>query len=498
MSALEPIPFQPEGPQPLMREIPCGQPFPVDALGPLKAVVEAVQDISQAPFAIAAQSALSVASLAVQGFADVETLGGDAPCSLFCLTIAESGERKSTCDRLMIGGLREYERTRGIEHLKAYSEWEKVHKIWAEKRKRLITEAAGSKADKASTAEIELLDMGPEPKEPLYPNVTAMEPTFEGLLKLYQVGRPSLGLFSDEAGGFIGGHAMNSDNRLKTMAGLSRLWNGEAIDRTRAGDGATIFRGRRLAANLMVQPVAARPLLSDPEASGQGFLARFLISEPQSHIGLRLRRGFNDGSKEIISRFSDRLQQILNSPMPTSENPQELAPIHLPLSGPAKELLWRYHEYVEKRQGTGQEFEQIRAYASKATEQAARIAAVLTLWENLNAPEISALVMGHGITLSQYYLSEAKRLADAGAISAETDKAEVLRKWILESWPHDEIIPSDVVQYGPNQLRESPTAKAALTILQKHGWLVRLPQGAVVQGKARKEAYRIVRAQHEV
>ena len=66
-----------------------------------------------------------------------------------------------------------------------------------------------------------------------------MEPTFEGLVKLYGIGRPALGLFSDEAGGFIGGHAMNSDNRLKTMAGLSRLWNGEPIDRTRAGDGAT-------------------------------------------------------------------------------------------------------------------------------------------------------------------------------------------------------------------------------------------------------------------
>lgn len=89
--------FTPESPQPLMREIPPGAPFPMEALGPLRQAVEAVADISQAPIAIAAQSALSVASLAVQGFADVETLGGDAPCSLFCLTIAESGERKSTC-----------------------------------------------------------------------------------------------------------------------------------------------------------------------------------------------------------------------------------------------------------------------------------------------------------------------------------------------------------------------------------------------------------------
>jgi hypothetical protein len=39
---------------------------------------------------------LATASLAVQGFADVETLGGTRPVSLFALTIAPSGERKSS------------------------------------------------------------------------------------------------------------------------------------------------------------------------------------------------------------------------------------------------------------------------------------------------------------------------------------------------------------------------------------------------------------------
>lgn len=70
-----PFPFKAEGPQPRLREIPPGEAFPVGALGPLREVVEAVQDISQAPVAIAAQSALAVVSLAEQGFADVETLG---------------------------------------------------------------------------------------------------------------------------------------------------------------------------------------------------------------------------------------------------------------------------------------------------------------------------------------------------------------------------------------------------------------------------------------
>src|SRR5690606_24961431 len=156
---------------------------------------------------------------------------------------------------------------------------------------------------KATGAEADLRNLGPEPRPPLYPKLTVQEPTLEGLLKLYQTGRPALGLFSDEAGGFIGGHAMNSDNRLKTIAGLSQLWNGDTLDRIRSAAGASDYPGRRLAVHLMAQPVAARPLMADPQASGQGFLARFLITEPPSAIGARLRRGHDPASDMALAAF---------------------------------------------------------------------------------------------------------------------------------------------------------------------------------------------------
>lgn len=493
MTVINPKPFKTEGPQPLLREIPKGEVYPVDALGPLTEAVQAVADISQAPTAIAAQSALSVASLAVQGFADVETLGGDAPCSLFCLTIAESGERKSTCDRLFMAGVGEHEGAEDEAYRMDLSEHEVQHKIWTERRKRLITDAAGAKGDKAAAARADLAAMGPEPRPPILPKLTAMDPTFEGLMKLYGIGRPALGLFSDEAGGFIGGHAMNSDNRLKTMAGLSRLWNGEPIDRTRAGDGSQTYRGRRLAAHLMAQPVAARPLLADPMASGQGFLARFLITEPASHIGTRLRRGAGPDSIRAVDRFKVHLSGILQADLPTDRHPQELTPRRLTLSPTAKELLYRFAEAVELAQASGKDMEQVRAYASKAAEQAARLAGVLTLWADLAAPEITPQAMGWGVILAQYYLGEAKRLAEAGGISAETENAELLRRWLLESWPHPEVTIRDIVRMGPNRLRESKTARASVVILERHDWLARLPEGAEVRGTARKEAYRIVR-----
>ena len=54
------ISFVNEGPQPLIREIPAGQPYPIQALGPLGAAVEAVQGMTQAPVAIPAGSALGL------------------------------------------------------------------------------------------------------------------------------------------------------------------------------------------------------------------------------------------------------------------------------------------------------------------------------------------------------------------------------------------------------------------------------------------------------
>ncbi len=492
---VEPIPFKAEGPQPLMREITQGSPYPIGALGPLREAVQAVHDITQAPIGIAAQSALSIASLAVQGFADVETLGGDAPCSLFCLTIAESGERKSSCDRLLMRGVRDYERAKADEYRAAFAEYEIDHEIWQGKRKRLMAEAAGGDGMKATKAEVDLRAMGKEPLPPLYPKVTVQEPTFEGLLKLYQIGQPALGLFSDEAGGFIGGHAMNTDNKLKTIAGLSQLWNGDTVDRIRSGDGASDYPGRRLAMHLMAQPVAAYPLMADPQASGQGFLARFLVAEPPSAIGTRTRRGYDLASDTAVTSFTARLGGIMETPKPTEEGkPQQVSPVRLPLSREAKDLLWRFYEAVETAQASGGRLENVRAYASKAPEQAARIAGVLTLWADLDAPQVTPETMGCGITLAQFYLDEANRLADAGLVSEEAARAEKLRDWLLDSWPHDEVLLADVYQSGPiRDLRDPKTARKAMVTLIEAGWVVRLEPGTVVRGAARKEAYRIVR-----
>ena len=44
-----PLPVVDEEPTPLIHDIPAGDPFPLDAMGPLKSAAVAIQDKTQAP-----------------------------------------------------------------------------------------------------------------------------------------------------------------------------------------------------------------------------------------------------------------------------------------------------------------------------------------------------------------------------------------------------------------------------------------------------------------
>ena len=497
MNAPQPIQYTPEGPQPLVRDIAPGAAYPVHALGPLQGAVEAVQGITQAPLAIPAQSALSVASLAVQGFADVDTLGGPRALSLYALTIARSGERKSACDAPLMTALRDHEREHATAQRDAMQSWVNAQALWKGERDRILLDAKKGKGEKRTAAQADLEALGPEPDAPPSADRTVTEPTFEGLTKLFATGQPSLGLFSDEGGQFLGGHAMNSDNRQKTLAALNDLWQGNPIRRTRSGDGHATLYGRRLAVHLMVQPTVARGFMADPLAADTGFLPRFLMCEPPSAIGTRMQANTRRDDM-ALGAFGARLRAILETPMPMDPDTRELQPRILGLAPDARTLLAGFADATEAAQADGKDLAHITGTASKAAEQAARIAGVLTLWRDLDAHQVQPSDMTDAITLAHFYLSEASRLASAATVSAEIDKAENLRRWLLESWPHPDVMARDVVQMGPNALRETSKARAALGILEKHGWLVRLDGGALVRGAARAEAWRIVRGGSDV
>ena len=100
-----------EPPRTLIREHPPADPFPIDALGDiLGPAAEAIVDQVQCPAAIAGQSMLAAATLAVQAHADVKlTHGRRPPPSGLFVTVAGSGERTSDADRTPLWPVRKPE-----------------------------------------------------------------------------------------------------------------------------------------------------------------------------------------------------------------------------------------------------------------------------------------------------------------------------------------------------------------------------------------------------
>jgi hypothetical protein len=281
-------------PLPLTRSMPSAGIFPVDALGPVMAdAANAFQAKTQAPMDICANAVLAVAGLASQAHADVELPTGEIkPLSLFLVTIAPSGERKTSTDSLALVPVRERETSLRQEHELACGDHENAHGAWDAERKMIL---ANKKLD-LSGRKAALDKLGPEPKPPLSPIIVCHEPTFEGLAKLLMNGQPSVGIFASEGGVFIGGHGFSEEAKLRTAAGLSLLWDDGRLTRVRAGEGVTALAGRRVALHLQAQPDVAARVFSDQMLADQGLLSRILVVAPDTRQGQRF---WKDASPEI-------------------------------------------------------------------------------------------------------------------------------------------------------------------------------------------------------
>jgi hypothetical protein len=211
-----------EAPRPLRREPSPADPFPINALpNLLGAAAGGIIDKVQCPDAIAGCSVLAAASLAAQAHADVvlPATGRARPLALYLCTVAASGERKSAADHEALWPIRKREDALRAEYDAALPDYKRAKRAF----EVAIAEAEKKAKRTGGRQEIEaaLRSVGSEPRAPLIPVLTCGEPTLEGLHKLYAIGHPALGLFSDEGGSFIGGHAMADENRLRTITGLS-------------------------------------------------------------------------------------------------------------------------------------------------------------------------------------------------------------------------------------------------------------------------------------
>lgn len=484
-------------PEPLRAPLPPGEAYPVDALGTvLGGAAKALHDVIKAPMALCCQSVLAAGSLAAQAHFDVLLPWGERkPLSLFLLTVGESGERKSTVDNVVLGAAKAQERTAMSAYREEMERYEADMAAWNKATDAARNAATNGKKGTATAEQVRdaVVKVGEKPAPPIAPLRFVTDPTVEGLYKLLAVSQPSVALFSDEGGLLIGGHALNGDNFLKTITRWSKLWDGAPFDRVRAGDGAGILYGRRMALHQLAQGDVMVKLLSDRLANGQGLLARCLVAWPESTIGTRHATAYEwAGDRPELKRLFAVLAGLLNAELRTSENDtQELDPIELPLSPDAAAMALQAGNQFEELMAHGNDLSELRDRAAKAVENACRIAGVMAAIEGgMGTSEITADYLARGLVLVQWYLAEALRIRGASAVPQAAQDAEALSKW-LQGRGVSLFATTGILKSGPAQLRNKARLTAAIDQLTGAGYIAELPAGTEVDGVKARRAWEV-------
>ncbi len=459
-----------ESPLPLFPPLAEADPYPVEALGAtLSRAAKAIAAKAQVPVAMAAQSVLAVASLAASAQADVQLpFGQTRPLTIFLATVAASGDRKSTADNEALWPVAKREKNLRDAYADENKEWRIAFAAWSAEKRKIEGNGKIDFAERKSR----LAFLGDEPVRPLAPFLVTGDLTVEGLAKNWQTAHPSLGVFTAEGGTFTAGHGMNEDNRLKTAAMLSELWDGKPIKRVRALDGVTILPGRRLAIHVMIQPEASSGFLCNETLRDQGLLSRVLVAAPASLAGKRKYQTPCPKAAATIKAYGARILSLFEAePALEPGTRNELAPRPLAISAEATEVWRSFYDHIESQCGTGNELEAIGDFAAKAAEHVARIAGVLTIVEDLHAREIGLPAMQGAVVLAGWYVCEALRLQQAGRTDPKLLRAAKLLEW-LQGQPGGKAGISAILTHGPNALRTKAAAEEALAILAAHGWTV--------------------------
>jgi hypothetical protein len=237
--------------------------------------------------------------------------------------------------------------------------------------------------------------------------------------------------------------------------------------------------------HLMVQHEAAAQFLADPLLRDQGLLSRFLVAAPESIAGTRFYRDPQPEDDAAIKAYGARLLSILESPWPLAAcTRNELEPRTLTISAEATSAWREFLDFIEGMCGREGGLSIIGDFAAKAAEHSARIAAVLTIVNDIWSTEIAIDTMKPAIAITEWYVGEAMRLARASRTDPRLLQAQQLLDW-LRGRDQDVTDFREIMRLGPVPVRTKVEADQAVSILVTHGWLVEI--------SARPRRFRLVR-----
>lgn len=458
-------------PQPLTATIKP-EAYPIDALPEvIRDAVAEVQEFVKAPFPLVATTALSALSLACQAHVDIkraEKLTG--PASLFLLTIADSGERKTTCDGFFTSAIRQYETEQAELIAPLLKDYAADMAAWNAQREGILSaiKDAGRKGKDVATLREDLRQLERyKPESPKIPKLILGDETPENLAYTLAKGWPTAGVVSSEAGVIFGAHGMGKDCVMRNLGLLNVLWDGGSLSIGRRSSESFTVQGARLTVGLQIQEATLKAFFdkSGSLARGTGFLARFLVAWPESTQGWRL---FTEPPENWpkLAVFHQKIKSILETPMALTD--AGLEPVMLGFTASAKAAWIAFHNAIEVDLRASGELYDVRDVASKTADNAARLAALfhVFIYGVVGAVDEESFVGASRI--AAWHLSESRRFFGELALPEELANAARLDAWLIEYSQRERtfVIPRREVQRsGP--VRNKDALKQGLQELEE-------------------------------
>lgn len=414
--------------------------YPINALGALSEVAKAIQDEAQVSAAMAGQSVLAAAALATQHTANVKTLAGTKPLSLYVLTIAESSEGKSTAEIPALQAIRDYQRKQGNEYAQKIKEIEKASKFG---KKEYIQDI---------------------PQEPW---LTMKDATIVGIRRSFNCGLPSQGAFTSEAAVMMSGYGMSPENRAKTAGTFNALWDDGELSVARGTAGRIQLYDRRFSKHFLIQPDAVRESLNDPLLETIGYWSRYIIAWPEP-APPRKARTFEPEKNKAMRWYWSRCEELLTN-MPT-EDCSGLPTIKA--DAEAIMFIKAFFEQMEAK-AKGGSLSSIKPYALRATEQLFRVAGVLAAFSGEDTLTIDAAK--NSAELVTYSLETWRGIFGDRQEAEAATKALRLFEWIYKQ--KDGVVSKDaILQKGPRP-RGKSTRDKSLAVLELNGLIEHIGSG---------------------
>ncbi|MCA8008635.1 YfjI family protein [Burkholderia cenocepacia] len=390
--------------------------------------------------AIAAQTVLSATSLACQDLIGVDrgiVPGKTSPCSLFLMTVSDTGSRKSRADEHATSPIEEYDASQRAtfdkdmatskleqdELRRKIDGLESAAKSLLRQSKTLSSSGKANAEDLAKKAaknldevEQELAGLKRQADEYQMPRLRRVFYSKIPMPKLKQSlaqNWPAAGLFSDEAADIL-----NSKDE-SDISSLDRMWDGKSIDVVGHTKQETFYvHDPRLTLSLMVQPVAFDRFMAKKGelANGLGFMSRLLLSRPETRYGKRLFVSPEDRSTVWLDRFNRRVQELLSHSHMSIEGRAENRR-RLYFEPDAQKYWVEMYNTVELGTAKSGEFEGEREFANRFAEHVARLSALFHFFEcgDLDNPgstrfAIPKSTVEAAVKVAEWYLNEFKRV----------------------------------------------------------------------------------------